>query len=154
LLNINNSASGHRRLTKWPSSWRYRVCFHLIERVSIGDKYVVFKETHHCSVSFYDDASTWWNRRWTEWETEIKNGFRPLYWYKTLGFGGCVFQTVCKLVNLSALFSEGFQRCIFMRIRFLNIFLNFNNPEDKPLWSARLRHFGLRCLYRIRPLIF
>jgi hypothetical protein len=70
------------------------------------------------------------NRCWTEWGvSQIQNGFRPLYWYKTLG--RCVFQTICKLLsgNLLELFSSGFQRCICMRIRFFNFFLNFQQSS-------------------------
>jgi hypothetical protein len=46
---LTTSASGRRTLTRWPPSWRYCDCFHLIECVSIGDKYIVLKENHHCS---------------------------------------------------------------------------------------------------------
>jgi hypothetical protein len=36
--------------------WRYCVRFRLIKRVSIGDKYIVFKENHHRSDSCHDNV--------------------------------------------------------------------------------------------------
>jgi hypothetical protein len=60
---------------------------------------------------------------------------KPLCWYiwRPSASEGVFFKRCVNYWNLSALFSEGSQRYIFMRVRFLNIFFNFNNPEDKPL---------------------
>jgi hypothetical protein len=70
---------------------------------------------------------------WTEWGvSRIQNGFHPLYWYKHRR--KVFFKRYVNYRNLLALFSEGFQRCIFRKIIFLIFFLIFNNPEDKPLW--------------------
>jgi hypothetical protein len=96
---LSTSVSVRSRLAKWPPSWRYRVCFHLIERVSIGDKYILSLRTiitvviHATMMAFIPCID-----------------IRPSE--------GTFFKRYVNYWNLSALFSSGFQKCIFMRIRF------------------------------------
>jgi hypothetical protein len=57
------------------------------------------------------------NRCWTEWGyLKFKMAFVPCI--DTRPSEGVFFKRYVNYWNLSALFSEGFQRCIFMRIRF------------------------------------
>jgi hypothetical protein len=131
---LSTSVSVHRRLTIWSPSWRYRVCFHLIELVSIGDKYIVFKAVIHATMMHWIDGLECINRCWTEWGGyfKFKMAFVPYIDIRVRPSEGTFFKRYVNYQNLSALFSEGFQRGIFMRIRFLIFFLFSTIRKTRP----------------------
>jgi hypothetical protein len=124
---LTTSGSVLQMLT-WPPSWRYRVCFIWWDAsrsvTSLLPLRKIITAGIRDTMMYWIDGLECINRCWTEWGYfRFKMAFIPCIDIIVIPSEGMFFKRHVNYQKLSALFSSGFQRCIFMRIRFLIFFL-------------------------------
>jgi hypothetical protein len=114
-----------------------------IERVSIGDKYIILKENHL--------TLQWFMLRWCvelmeigaelRGVSQIQNGFHPMYWYKT--HGGYVFQTLCKLPKFVDIVFRRFPKVYFYENQIFNFQQSGRQAPVASIWNTCLRNTNI-----------